>query len=499
MNFKFILLSTVLSTFSLSDIYEGYTLYTPSGQGNNITTYLRDSDWNIINTWSHDCGAASMPYLVRTDEPGLENSLLYYPCQNNNPIMTSGGVGGEIKIYNWEGDLLWSYRVSGVLDGATSNNAMQHHHDIEPLPNGNVLIIAWERLYSGEWQSLGVDGVNNSLNQMWSSAILEIEPNLDTGGAEIVWEWYLKNHLIQDIDSSLDNYGIISDHPELMDANCGNIGSSGGPGGDANADWMHFNAIDYNEDLDQIVLSSRFQDEIYVIDHSTTTQEAATNTGGSSGMGGNFLYRWGNPENYGRGNSSDHWLGDQHSINWIKNDYPGEGNLICYVNRYSGNNSAVLEFIPPLQDDGTYYIEDGEPFGPSSYEWIKQATNSFNFSTQMQGGSFRLPNGNTLITDCDSSTLYEIDNDGSIQFEYDYPSNNSMIARADKYNPEYFDFIQGIPGDVNGDETINVLDVVQTINMILGVQEENYLADLNDDGIVNILDIVLMINIVLSP
>ena len=132
---------------------------------------------------------------------------------------------------------------------------MQHNHDIEPLPNGNVLIIAWERLYSGEWQSLGVDGVNNSLNQMWSSAILEIEPNLDTGGAEIVWEWYLKNHLIQDIDSSLDNYGIISDHPELMDANCGNIGSSGGPGGDANADWMHFNAIDYNEDLDQIVLS----------------------------------------------------------------------------------------------------------------------------------------------------------------------------------------------------------------------------------------------------
>ena len=82
MKFKHISLLIILSTFSLSDIYDGYTLYTPGG-GGSATTYLRDSDWNIINTWSHDCGAASMPYLVRTDEPGLENSLLYYPCQNN--------------------------------------------------------------------------------------------------------------------------------------------------------------------------------------------------------------------------------------------------------------------------------------------------------------------------------------------------------------------------------------------------------------------------------
>ena len=74
-----------------------------------------------------------------------------------------------------------------------------------------------------------------------------------------------------------------------------------------------------------------------------------------------------------------------------------------------------------------------------------------------------------------------------------------MIARADKYAPEYFDFVQGTPGDVNGDEVINVLDVVQTINMILGVQSESSLADLNDDGIVNILDVVLMINVVLTP
>ena len=364
-------IAIIITTFLLPDIYDGYTIYTPGGGfgGNSSTTYLKDADWNTVNTWSHDCGAASMPYLVLTDEPGIENSLLYYPCRSNPTIMDSGGVGGQIKIYNWDGDELWSMVIAGTLSGVNTDNELQHHHDIEPLPNGNFLVVAWERIYSSEWQFLGVNGVDNGLNQMWGTAILEVEPNFTTGGYEIVWEWYIKDHLITDISnfSNLPNYGVVSEHPELMDANCGNIGSNNP---DPNGDWMHINAIDYNEELDQIILSSRFQDEIYVIDHSTTTQEAATNTGGSSGMGGNFLYRWGNPENYGRGNSSDHWLGDQHSINWIKNDYPGEGNLICYVNRYSGNNSAVLEFIPPLQDDGTYYIEDGEPFGPSSYEWI---------------------------------------------------------------------------------------------------------------------------------
>ena len=51
--------------------------------------------------------------------------------------METGGTGGQVNIYNWDGDLLWNFVVSGIVDGATSNNEMQHHHDIEPLPNGN--------------------------------------------------------------------------------------------------------------------------------------------------------------------------------------------------------------------------------------------------------------------------------------------------------------------------------------------------------------------------
>ena len=483
--FIFIFSSIILS----QDISEGYTIYTPGGGpggGNDPTTYLRDIDNTVINTWSHGTGPASMPYLVPGHEPGFENTLLYYPCQVNNPTMQNGGVGGQVEIYNWNGNLLWEYTLS--------NSTYQHHHDIEPLPNGNILIIAWERKYSSEWSAMGRTSVNNSLNQMWSTAIFEIEPNISTGDATIVWEWHLWDHLVQDIGSSYGaQYGTISDYPELMDINCGSVGSNGGPGGQANGDWMHINAISYNANLDQIVLSSRHQDEIYIIDHSTTTQEAADHSGGNGGMGGDFIYRWGNPQNYNRGNNSNHILADQHSINWIPDGYPGEGNLILFNNFNTNNSSAVIEFTPALHDDGTYPIGNDEPFGPDNYVWIYTG----GFFSEAQGGSFRLPNGNTLITDATDARIFEIGTNEDIVWEYEYPSNSSMIARAQRYSYDYFDNTSP-SGDLNGDMLVNVLDVIICINIVLGVQDSVEGADLNQDGTINVLDIVTLVNIILG-
>ena len=480
-----LLLLIFINLASTQDIYEGYVIYTPGG-GGNATTYLQDIDGSIFNSWSHNRGPASMPYLIPGEQAGFENTLLYYPCTVSNPSMENGGVGGEVEIYNWSGDLLWEYQLS--------NDTYQHHHDIEPLPNGNILMIAWERFYSSDWSAMGRTSVNNSLSQMWATAILEIEPNLENNSYEIVWEWHLWDHLVQDIGSSYDaTYGTISDHPELMDINCSSVGSSGGPGGLPNADWMHVNAISYNEEFDQIVLSSRHMDEIYVIDHSTTTEEAATHSGGNYGKGGDFLYRWGNPQNYGRGNNTNHILADQHSINWIPDNSPGEGNFILFNNFHSNNSSAALEFTPSVNADGSYTVPENEPFGPDSYTWIHTG----GFQSEAQGGAFRLPNGNTLITEATSSYIFEIDQNGQTVWDYDYPSNMSMIPRAQKYGYDYFDS-NSLLGDVNEDDVINVLDVIITVNIILESGEYNSNADINDDESINIQDVISLLNIILS-
>ena len=478
-------------TFLSADVYEGYMLYSPGGSGGSNVTYYKDWNGNTVNTWSHSNGPASMPYFLPSEDGGVENALLYYPCRSNNPSMDTGGVGGKVVIYNWDGDILYTYNID--------SNDYNHHHDIAVLPNGNFIVIAWERFYSSEWQAFGRTSVENNLNQMWGTAFFEIQPTLD-GRTEsiddfdaVVWEWHITDHLVQNVDASLDNYGDISEHPELFDVNCGSVGSNGGPGGQTNADWMHVNAIDYNADLDQIIFSSRHQGEIFIIDHSTTTEEAASHAGGNSGMGGDFLYRWGRPSNYDRGNSTDNILDSQHGVNWIPEGYPGAGNLILFNNHHSGNNAAVLELVSPLQDDGSYELSGNNPYGPDSWTWIYD----YNISSQMQSGAFRMPNGNTLITEAEHARIKEVTESGEIVYQYELPGNNSMIARASKYTPEFFDPAYTL-GDVNGDEAIDILDVVLTVNMILGAVDQSSAADINQDGIINVLDVILLINTILG-
>ncbi len=477
---KFLLIFYLFTLINAQEVFAGYTLFTPGGGGGgSITTYLKDNNLNNIQTWNHSNGAASMPYLIPGSEPGWENTFLVYPYRVNNPTMETGGVGGAFEVLTWDGNFVWGFILS--------NNDYQHHHDVEPLPNGNILMIAWEKKTSTEAYSAGRTSITNPLNQMWSTAIFEIQHN-GNGGGEIVWEWHLWDHLIQDADPNDDNYGIVSDHPELFDINVGTVGGSGGPGG-ANADWMHINAISYNAEYDQIVISSRFQCEIYVIDHSTTTEEASGHTGGNYGKGGDFLYRWGNPQNYDRGNNSDNLICDQHSINWIPDGYPGEGNFILFNN----DGNEAIEFDPPMDESGFYYIEEGQPYGPNQIVW-----DSPYVSTQMQGGAFRLPNGNTLVTDCDSGDIKEFTSSGSTVWSYSHPGNNVNIARAQKYAIDYFDQIDnGISGDINSDSILNILDIVSLVNLILSNSYQNS-GDINSDSILNILDIVSLVNLILE-
>ena len=485
----------ILGISSSQDVFEGYTLFTPGdgGGGGSVTTYLIDNNYNNIQTWSHSNGPASMPYLISGVELGFENTMLIYPYRVDNPTMESGGVGGGVQCLTWDGELVWDYVLS--------NSDYQHHHDVEPLPNGNVLLIAWEKKTASEGYAMGREEIDNPLNQMWSSAIFEIQPD-GNGSAQVVWQWHLWDHLVQDYCHDCPNYAVISEHPELFNINNGTVGTASGPSG-ANADWIHINAIDYHEAWDQLVFSSRYQSEVFVIDHSTTTEEAASHTGGNSGKGGDFLYRWGNPQNYNRGDAEDQIISDQHSINWIPENSPGTNNFILF-NNYAGGSgpwgeSMVIEFVLPVDVEGNYTIEEGEPYGPDTYSWSYEG----GIFTAMQGGAFRLPNGNTLITDCDSAHILEVTMEGDIVWEYTASGNNPeptdlpYIARAQKYSVDYFGDNNALPGDINEDGILNILDLVTLVNLILS---DEYMAtgDLNEDGVLNVLDIVLLANLILE-
>jgi hypothetical protein len=471
------ILSFICNLFLFAEVFDGYTLFTPLVIAEETsTTFLINNNYEALNTWTHNRGPASMPYL-------LADGSILYPFRVEAPTMEAGGVGGGIQKQSWDGEIMWEYIFS--------DEQYQHHHDIEPLPSGNVLIIVWEKKTAQEAYDLGRESITNPLNQMWSTAILELDP--ETG--LIVWEWHLWDHLVQDNYPEIENYGSIAEHPELFNINCGEVGGNVGGPQSANADWMHINAINYNPILDQIVISSRTQNEIYIIDHSTTTEESATHSGGNSGKGGDFLYRWGNPGNYNHGDETDQILNSQHGLNWIPEGYPGEGNLILFNNFHSEGASAVLEIITPTNEEGNYNLNSDGVYGPDSWLWGYFG----DIITPMQGGAFRLSNGNTLITQTHTARIIEVDFQGEIVWDFTYESDISShwIARAQKYPIDYL-MNSFIPGDVNGDGIINILDVVSTVNIVLGLTPWIDAADYNDDAIINVLDIVSIVNIILA-
>ncbi|MBT8190796.1 MAG: aryl-sulfate sulfotransferase, partial [Bacteroidia bacterium] len=221
------------------------------------------------------------------------------------------------------------------------------------------------------------------------------------------------DHLVQDHDSTKNNFGVVSEHPELLNINY--KPPAGRP------DWQHFNSVFYNEERDEIVLSSRNMNEIYIIDHSTTTSETAGHTGGDKGKGGDFLYRWGNPEVYNRGTSASRKLYGQHDARVIPGEYPDEGSMTIFNNgagRPGGNYSSIDLIIPPLDEDGHYIIPDSMPLGPDFIHWQYISPEPDDFYSNNMGGAQRLANGNTIICEANKGNFFEVTRQGEQVWRY---------------------------------------------------------------------------------
>ena len=437
-----------------SSSFNGYTFFPPSAYTN---TYLINNEGLLVNSWESTHPPALSAYLLKNGNM-LRTGII------PNSFFGGGGSGGLIQEFDWDGNLIWEFEYS--------TDQVYQHHDVEKLPNGNVLVIAWEYKDGEEVETAGRDPNLLSQFYLWPDHIVEVQPVGLTGG-NIVWEWHVWDHLIQDFDPLQFNYGIVSEHPELIDINY--IGT--GPYG-TQADWNHINAVDYNEELDQIILSVHNFHEIWVIDHSTTTEEAAGHTGGNSGMGGDLIYRWGNPKAYKRGTATDQKLYSQHDAHWIENGLPGEGNILIFNNgrfRPGGNFSSIDEIVPPLDINGNYIPNPDSTFGPDTLIWTYTAPNPLSFFAANVSGSQRQPNGNTLICDGPAGEFFEITDEGEIVWLYinpviasgpmrqgdPIPVGQNRVFRTYRYGPDYPGFIGKdlTPGDpIELDPISNVLN-----------------------------------------
>ncbi|PVV23162.1 MAG: hypothetical protein B6D74_08240 [gamma proteobacterium symbiont of Ctena orbiculata] len=403
---------------------DGYNLFASL---DSTTTYLMDNEGSVVHSWASDYPPGNAVYLLQAGE-------LLHTGNIGNSRFDAGGAGGVVQTLDWDGEVTWEYHYS-------SGTHLQHH-DVEMLPNGNLLMVAWQLKSEAEAIAVGRDPSLLTEGELWPDSVIEVRPTGADSG-EIVWQWQSWDHLVQDYDPGKPNYGVVADHPELIDLNHAMNG---------NADWHYINAIDYNAELDQILLTVHNFSEIWIIDHSTTTAEAAGHTGGNSGRGGDLLYRWGNPRAYGTGNSDDQRLFVPHDAEWIETDYPGEGNLLIFNNgggRPEGDYSSIEEITPPLEEDGSYGHVAGAAYGPDEAVWSYTAETPTDFYAMNISGQQRLANGNTLICDGPDGYFFEVTSAGETVWDYQI---SGAVFRVERYSADSPGF-DGTPLD---DETTNL-------------------------------------------
>jgi len=374
--------------------FDGYTLFGPQHSND---TYLIDNCGEKVHSWTSDYLPGLSSYL-------LEDGVLLRTGRQQG----MGGGSGIVELLDWDSNVIWSY--SAISDYG------RQHHDVEMLPNGNILLIVWDNRLQSEVEQAGSSTNNTSIN---SEQIIEIEPNLETGETTIVWEWKAWDHMIQDQDATKDDFGVISENQERIDINFLNHN---------NPDWLHFNGVDYNEELDQIIISAHNFSEFWIIDHSTSIEESASSNGGKYDKGGDLLYRWGNPAAYEQGNVGDQKLFLQHHTHWIPEGLPDEGKIIAFNNQAgnpSGQDFSTANILELPVDENGFYEYNGGAYEPSDFSWTYQAPTPTDFYSNIISGVQRLQNGNTLICEGITGRFFEIDDSNEIVWEYVNPVNDN--------------------------------------------------------------------------
>jgi hypothetical protein len=184
-----------------------YVLFAPV---NSNLTYLMDLDGQLVHQWRSESTPGCSVYL-------LSDGRLLRPRSMGDEAFPGGGCnGGRIELLDWEGRVTWSFEYNGP--------DRQQHHDVRFMPNGHVLLLAWEKRSGAEALAAGRDPATLPANdEIWVDHIVEVDPRTNA----IVWTWRAWDHL-------LPPGAAPAAHPELIDPNAWATPRS---------DWTHANAV----------------------------------------------------------------------------------------------------------------------------------------------------------------------------------------------------------------------------------------------------------------
>jgi len=394
------------STYGVQDAFasrqdEDFILFAPlAGE----EAYLIDRSGEVIHDWNLSGPPGNSVYLLEGGD-----LLATYTVEGD---FHGGGIGGGVERLTWNGERVWSFEL------ATENAHL--HHDIEILPNGNVLMISWEAMRGPEVRAAGLMASQlPASGQVWSEMILEYDPSID----QIVWEWHLWDH-------RLPSGWEAAEHPEKIDLD---LAAS-----QKTEDWWHLNAVDYNAELDQIVLSSRMASEIWMIDHALTTVEAV-------GDAGDLLYRFGNPSMHG-GSGMQIFYG-QHDAEWL--GWPvsggaGSTRILLFDNGDTRERpySRVVELaLPNYASSSTGVFPEPQII----WEYPHEERGDAAFFADHISGAQRLEDGDTLICIGTEGRFLEVTPEGTIVWEYVNPFTgigpggkpSNEVFRCEAYSAEH--------------------------------------------------------------
>ncbi len=390
--------------------FPGYTLIVPQ---TTTETHLIDLDGRIAQTWR----SSYLPGLsasVRSD--GLLLRAGRVDPSPSNFASAPGGAGGVIELLDWDSILVATFQYA-------SDRYLQHH-DAVGLPNGNVLMLAWDYKTVEEAVAMGRDPTLLRDGRLYPDSVIEVDVTAGT----IVWEWHVWDHLVQHFDPTKPNYGTAADYPGRIDLNWVTNGGQ--------ASWNHLNSIDYDARRDEIIVSSREFSEIWVIDHATTTKQAR-------GRRGDLVARYGNPAAHGSGTATDRTLFFQHNARVIPRGTPGAGNYLVFSNGgVEERPQSTVEEITPTR--GTRLSRsDGRGsdgvVGRVKRVFPRPRSSTEPFFASFVSGVQRLPNGNLLITDGPIGRVFEVTALGTKVWQYQndhYQPGPTFTVGAFEIRPE---------------------------------------------------------------